>query len=49
MASSNGEDSIVAPSSDGRLAPGVCHWKASRLPVISVTVIDVPAFLAGVF
>src|SRR5580693_4242624 len=37
MASSNGEDSIVAPLSDGRLATGVCHWKASSLPVTGDT------------
>ena len=29
IASSNGEDSIAAPLSEGSAATGVCHWKAS--------------------
>ena len=37
IASSNGEDSIAAPLSEGRLATGVCHWKASSRPVTGDT------------
>ena len=37
IASSNGEDSMVVPLSDGRLATGVCHWKASSRPVTGDT------------
>ena len=37
MASSNGEDSIASPLSDGSAATGVCHWKASSRPLTGDT------------